>query len=518
MKEGPPESLLRMENITKSFAGVKVLEDVTFDLVEGEIHVLAGENGAGKTTLIKILAGVHTDFDGEIRLHGQPIRFKNPHEAAESGISAIHQDMSLIDAMTVVDNIFLGRELTRAKVWMDFRVQREKARELLAQLGIEANPHLPVEEYPVSVRQMIEIAKALAYESRIIIMDEPTSALNELEVERLFQIILDLKQKKYGIVYISHRLEEIYEIGDRISVLRDGKHVGTAKASDLSPQELIRWMVGREIHQQFPSRTPAKRENRLRVEGLYLPDPTGTKEWVVEDISLSLQAGEILGIAGLRGSGKSELFHGLFGTYGKNPAGRVLLDGEPFKVHSPIRSIEQGLVLLTNDRKGTGLVMPMDIVRNITLSSLKAYSPGGWMQAQKEKNAAKGHVEAFGIRARSLHQEVETLSGGNQQKVVLAKWLETAPKVLLLDEPTLGVDVGAKHDIYKLMNQWTGQGMAILLITSELPELLAMSDRIMVMHRGRITAEFTRKEATQEKIIRAAMGEEQKHEIKTAAG
>jgi len=252
MKTGLTGTLLQMEHITKSFSGVKVLEDVSFDLDPGEVHVIAGENGAGKTTLIKILAGVHTDFEGEIRLNGQSIRFKNPHDAAESGISAIHQDMSLINAMTVVDNIFLGREHAHANVWMDYRTQKEKAQKLLMQLGIDANFNLPVEEYPVSVRQMIEIAKALAYDARIIIMDEPTSALNELEVKRLFQIIQDLKHKRYGIIYISHRLEEIYEISDRISVLRDGKHIGTAKADDLSPQELIRWMVGREINQQFP--------------------------------------------------------------------------------------------------------------------------------------------------------------------------------------------------------------------------------------------------------------------------
>jgi ABC-type sugar transport system ATPase subunit len=491
------ETLLQMEHITKSFSGVKVLEDVFFDLNPGEVHVLAGENGAGKTTLIKILAGVHTNFEGEIRLNGQSIRFKNPYDAAESGISAIHQDMSLINAMTVVDNIFLGREHAHANVWMDYRIQKKKAQKLLTQLGIDANLNLPVEEYP--------IAKALAYDARIIIMDEPTSALNELEVKRLFQIIQDLKQKKYGIIYISHRLEEIYEISDRISVLRDGKHIGTAKADDLSPQELIRWIVGREINQQFPDRTPGTGEERLRVENLYLPDPTGTKEWVVEDVTLSLNAGEILGIAGLRGSGNSELFHGLFGTYGKSVDGTVHLDGKPSKIQSPIQSIKHGLVLLTNDRKGTGLVLPMNIIRNISLSSLKAYSPSGWMQIQKEKNSAQDHIEAFGIKAQSMHQEVETLSGGNQQKVVLAKWLETHPKVLLLDEPTLGVDIGAKHDIYTLMNQWTAQGMAILLITSELSELLAMSDRIMVMHRGRITAEFTKAEATQEKIIHAAM-------------
>ncbi len=501
------DTLLQMEHITKSFSGVRVLDDVYFDLRAGEVHVLAGENGAGKSTLIKILAGVHTDFDGNIRLNGQPMRFKSPHDAALCGISTIHQEMSLIEAMTVADNIFLGREQTHLNVWMNFRAQRKKSHQLMKQLGLDVDLALPVEEYPLSIRQMIEIAKALAYEARIIIMDEPTSSLNDLEVERLFQIVQDLREKKYGIIYISHRMEEIYEIGDRISVLRDGKLIGTANASDLSHQELVRWMVGREISQQFPDRMPADGPERLRVENLYLPDPAESKKWAVEDISLCLHEGEILGLEGLRGSGKSELFNGLFGAYGKVVKGKVLLDGKPYKIRSTIQSIKQGLVLLTNDRKGSGLVPTMDVIRNISLSSMPQYSPWGWIQTQKEKKAAQNHVETFGIKALSMFQEVDTLSGGNQQKVILAKWLETRPRVLLLDEPTLGVDVGAKHDIYLLMNQWTEQGLAILLITSELPELLAMSDRIIVMHRGRITAEFKKEEATQENIIRAAMGE-----------
>lgn len=499
-----------MENISKSFSGVKVLDDVYFDLNAGEVHVLAGENGAGKTTLIKILAGVHTDYTGEIYLNGTPERFKSPHNAAESGISVIHQEMSLINPMSVVDNIFLGREKVRANIWMDHGSQEETARQLLNQLDIRIDLSLPVEEYPLSVRQMIEIAKALVYDAQIIIMDEPTSALNDFEVRRLFDIVRDLKQRKYGIVYISHRLEEIYEIGDRISVLRDGQAVGTARADDLSPPELIHWMVGREISQQFPERMTSVGKERLKVDHFFLPDPSEAKKWVVEDVSFSLHEGEILGIAGLRGSGKSELFNGLFGAYGKTGQGSILLDEVSFKPRSPIASIDQGLVLLTNDRKGTGLVPPMDIIRNITLSSVKSFSPLGWMHIQQEKTSAQSHIESLGIRAHSLYQEVDTLSGGNQQKVVLAKWLQTNPKVLLLDEPTLGVDVGAKHDIYALMNQWTLEGLAILLITSELPELLAMSDRILVMHRGKITAEFTRDEATQEKIIQAAMGEGKK--------
>lgn len=499
--------LLRMEHINKSFSGIRVLDDVYFELNPGEVHILAGENGAGKTTLIKILAGVYSDYQGKIYLDDNPVKFKSPHDAASQGISVIHQEMSSINSMTVADNIFLGREMTKARLWMDYQSQHNKAQHLLDQLGIHANMTQSLEDYPLSIRQMIEIAKALVYDARIIIMDEPTSALNDVEVSRLFEMIQELKQRGCSIIYISHRLEEIYRIGDRLSVLRDGRYIGTSKIEDLPPEELIRWMVGRKISQQFPERSFSIGKERLSLKHLFLPDPSGSKNWATEDISLSVQSGEILGIAGLHGSGKSELLNGLFGSHGKSYKGEIKLDDKTFRIHSPRDSIEHGMILLTNDRKGTGLVLSMNVARNISLASLKKFSPWGLIRAPSEEEAAARHVNTFDIRIHSLDQDVSTLSGGNQQKVVLAKWLETQPKVLLLDEPTLGVDVGAKHDIYFLMNQWTAQGLAILLITSELPELLAMSDRIVVMHRGKITAAFSREEATQEKITQAAMGE-----------
>ncbi len=498
--------MLSMEKIRKSFSGVRVLDNVHFVLKPGEVHVLAGENGAGKTTLMRILAGVYSDYEGKIWINGKNVRFKSPLEASSYGVSFIHQEMSLINSMTVADNIFLGREKAWAGIWMDYHSQHKKAKALLEQFNIDINLSKPVEECPLSVRQMIEIAKALVYEARIIIMDEPTSSLTDIEVQRLFEIIMDLKSKGCGIIYISHRLDEIYQIAERISVLRDGKYIGTSTPEDLPPGELIRWMVGREISQQFPERLSHPGKELLKVRSFYLPDPTGSKRWAVEDVSLTLSKGEILGIAGLQGSGKSELLHGLFGSYGKIAKGKVFLDGQPYTIRSPIYSIECGLALLTNDRKGTGLILAMDITRNISLASLKDFSQGGWMLAHKEEAAATEQVKSFDIKSRSLHQEVNTLSGGNQQKVVLAKWIGTQPRVLFLNEPTLGVDVGAKYDIYNLMNQWTAQGIAVILITSELPELLAMSDRIIVMHRGKITAEFPRKQANQEKIIKAAMG------------
>jgi ribose transport system ATP-binding protein len=501
------KALLKMEGIGKLFSGVRVLDSVDFELQSGEVHILAGENGAGKTTLIKILAGVHTDYEGRIILDDNVVRFKSPHDAAMRGISSIHQEMSLVNYMSVLDNIFLGRERARKSLWMDYRSQLQKAEELLSRLGLDVDLNEPVENYGLSIRQMFEIAKALVFDTKILIMDEPTSALNNVEVEGLFKIIQDLKAKGCAVIYISHRLEEIYQIGDRITVLRDGRYVGTAEKEALSSDELIHWMVGRKISQQFPQRSPQHGRSRLRVENFFVPDLSGAKKWVVEDASLDLREGEILGIAGLQGSGKSELLNGLFGTYGKNNMGTVRLEGREFNVLSPKRSIGKGMALLTSNRKDTGIIPELDIPKNITLSSLKSFSPGGWIRHRREEKVAAKHVGNLNIRASSLRQEVNTLSGGNQQKVILSRWLETKPKVLLLDEPTRGVDVGAKHEIYALMNKWTSEGISILLITSELPELLALSDRIIVMHRGRITAEYSREEATQEKIVQAAMGE-----------
>ncbi len=455
MKYSMPNPLLKMEGIGKLFSGVRVLDSVDFDLESGEVHILAGENGAGKTTLIKILAGVHTDYEGRIILDGHVKRFKSPHDAAIYGISAIHQEMSMVNSMSVVDNIFLGREKTRKNIWMDDRHQSELAERLLAQLELKVDLSLFVENYPLSMRQMFEITKALVYETKIIIMDEPTSALNDVEVSQLFQIVRELKKEGKAILYITHRLDEIYQIGDRISVLRDGKLVGTSSLDALSPDKLIHWMVGRKISQQFPARSPSSGKNRLRLENIYIPDPSGSKSWAVEDISLEVQRGEILGIAGLQGSGKSELLNGLFGTYGKIVRGHVWLEDNPIKIRSPKHSIESGIVMLTNNRKDTGIIPGMNLVQNITVASLKSFSFLGWMQNRREETIAKQHAHNLDIRAHSLNQEIVTLSGGNQQKVMLAKWLETQPKVMLLDEPTRGVDVSAKHDIYELMNDWT---------------------------------------------------------------
>jgi ribose transport system ATP-binding protein len=422
--------------------------------------------------------------------------------------------MSLIDSMSVADNMFLGREMTRrasAGQWMDRAAQLERARAFCRQLDLDIDLSRPVEEYSLSVKNRIEIAKALAFNARILVMDEPTSALSEPEVDRLFELVAQLKARGCGIVYITHRLEEIYRIADRITVLRDGRHVGTAPAAQLPEAELIRWMIGRELGAQFPERNAALGAERLRVEHLWVPAPgaakAGAERWLVRDASLAVRAGEIVGVAGLQGSGNSELFHGIFGAHGKLSRGQVSVDGARFEVASPRSSIQQGVAYLTSDRKGTGLVLLLDVAENVTLASLEAVSPGGWLSRSRERRAAERHVRALGIRGTGPAQLVETLSGGNQQKVALAKWIECRPKVMLLDEPTRGVDVGAKHDIYELMNAWTRDGIAILLITSEMPELLGLADRVVVMHRGRVTAELGRAEATQERILKAAMAD-----------
>lgn len=497
--------LLQMIGICKSFSGVEVLTDVGFDLRAGEVHVLAGENGAGKSTLIKILAGAYGDYSGRILIDSQPVRFNSVWEACAAGVAVIHQELSLVRSMSVVENIFLGRERT-AGPFLDRNTMKKQARKLVADLGLDIDVSREVGEYPLGIQQMVEISKALAFDSRIVVMDEPTSALTDVEVKRLFGIIDKLKKAGCGIIYISHKMEEIYQLADRITVLRDGKYMGTAAASQLAQPELVNWMIGRELEQQFPRHKSQQGPVRLTISNFSVPDPTGKPAPCVDNVSLSVRSGEILALAGLQGSGNSELLNGIFGTYGPSVRGAAELDGRPYRPANPANAIRNGISLLTNDRKVTGLVPEMSIVHNVTLASIEKCSRYGWLKPRRELLVAERQSRVLNIRAASLKMQVDSLSGGNQQKVAMAKWIETQPKVLLLDEPTRGVDVGAKHEIYGLMNLWTEQGIAIILITSEMPELLAMSDRIIVMHRGRTTAEFTASQATQENVLNAAMG------------
>jgi ribose transport system ATP-binding protein len=497
--------LVEMRGITKRFGNVTVLDDVDFDLRAGEVHVLAGENGAGKSTLIKILAGAHTDFDGEIRIQGQPARPKTPFHANKLSVAVIYQELSLIGPMSVADNIFLGRPHTHAGIVND-RANVAAAQEYLRRLGLDIDPREPVERFSIATQHCIEIAKALSRNAKAIVMDEPTSALNGADVERLFALVKKLKADGCGIIYITHKMDEIERIADRISVLRNGKHVGTASATDLPVPELIKWMVGRELGEQFPVHPSRPGDTRLEVRNFNVYRRGQRGSAAVRNASLTVRSGEVVGIGGLQGSGASELLLGMFGAFHGDTSGEISIDGQLVNLRSPRTAINAGMALLTNDRKGTGLVLTLSIVANMVLANLKRLSWMGWRRPTAERSAAIRLGNSLRLRAASLDLPVSALSGGNQQKVAIGKWLETKPRILLLDEPTRGIDVGAKREIYALINDLLQSGLAILLITTEMPELLALSDRVVVMHRGEITAEFARHEATPDTVLAAAMG------------
>jgi ABC-type sugar transport system ATPase subunit len=498
--------LLEMRGIHKSFGGVEVLHGVDLTLKAGEIHALVGENGAGKSTLIKILGGVHRDHRGEMRINGQPVRFDDPRAASGAGVAVIHQELALIPHLTVADNLFLGRERVGRLGFLDRGKMASRARAVLGgQLGVELDMSRPVSDLPLAVQQLVEIAKSLLQRARILVMDEPTSALSDADTQRLFDTVRQLAAQGVGVIYISHRMEEIYALADRITVLRDGRRIGTATPASLSRKQLVQWMVGREVEQFFPRRKTHFGPQRLRVRRISLPTP-GRDRWLVRDVSFRVQAGEIVGLAGLVGSGASELLRAIFGGYGSEVSGRIEVGGAALARRDPRVSLRAGLALLTSDRKASGLVLPMSVLGNLSLSSLQRCRRLGFLDAGREREQSAPLLARMDLRATSLAAPVSTLSGGNQQKVVMARCLLTEPKVLLLDEPTRGIDVAAKADIYALLEELTAAQMAIVLITSELPELLALADRVLVLHRGRIHAEFARGAATQERIIEAAMG------------
>jgi ABC-type sugar transport system ATPase subunit len=494
-----------MTAITKRFGRVVVLRGVDFDINPGEVHVLAGENGAGKSTLIKILAGAYQDYEGALEIGENRVRPASPGHSRALGVAVIYQELSLVPSMSVADNIFLGRPLER-NGFVDDAAQRRKARQHLARLNLDLDVRRPVEDFPVATQQIVEIARALSEDARVIVMDEPTSALSAPEVEKLFELIGQLKQQGCGIVYITHKMEEIERIADRITVLRDGERVGSAPAAELPIPQLVHWMVGRPVNQVFERETIEIGAERLRLENFSVVQAGAPGNRIVENISLSVRAGEILGIAGLRGSGASDLLLGIFGALGGRAQGKLLLDGKPLRFGSPRDAVRHGVAMVTNDRKATGLVLSSSVIANMTLADLPRLSKGGWRQPARERTVASSLARALRLRCPSLDMEAGQLSGGNQQKVVLAKWVQTEPKVLLLDEPTRGIDIGAKQEIYQLMSEWARQGMAILWITTEMSELLAMSGRVLVLHRGRSAAEFSGSEMTAHRILEAAMG------------
>lgn len=498
-------SLLRMSRIAKSFGPNRVLREVDFELKAGEVHVLAGENGAGKSTLIRTLGGALAADEGMIAIEGEPVRFRRPRDAAERGIAVIHQELSLVGSMSVADNLLLGHEPGRAG-WIDRAASAARARRVLERVGLRLDPDRLVCTLPISAQQLVEIAKALALDAKIIVMDEPTSALSEPEVRRLFARIADLKTQGCGIIYITHRLEEIYALADRITVLRDGRVVASRPAGELPVGELVRLMVGRSIGDQAPRRAAAAGTVRLDLRRCRVRGEGAGRRLIVEDAALQVRSGEILGLVGLEGSGVSEMLWAMFGALGQRAEVEMEIDGRPQRLASPRQAIEAGIALVTNDRRRTGLVPGMDVVENATLAALPRLGRLGWLRRREEAEQTARTAGQLNLRCASLRQPVSTLSGGNQQKVVLAKWMATNPRVLLLDDPTRGVDVGAKHEIYLLMNEWSRRGCGIILSSSEWPELLQVSDRIMVMHRGRVTATFHAGEATAADLLRAAMG------------
>ena len=498
------EMLLEMKEIDKSFPGVKVLQNVQFSLNSGELHALMGENGAGKSTLMKILNGIYSKDNGTIIVKGKPEEITSTKVAEGLGISIIHQELNLIPYLSIMENIFLGREFKLGKTpFVNWKKMRSEAERYLKQLGMDLDPRTIVEELSVGQQQMVEIAKALSMQADILVLDEPTAALTDREIEKLFEVIAALKAKGVGMIYISHRMEEIFQISDCITVLRDGKYIGTRKTKETDMDELVRMMVGRDINDRFPKIEITPGEERLRVEGISL----GQK---LRDISFSVRSGEILGLAGLMGAGRTEVAKVLFGV---TPAtqGKIFIDGKEATIRKPIDAIGAGIALVTEDRKHEGLILSLSIRENLSLPNLAKLSVSGFMKRSKESVLSEETIEKLHIRTPHAEQVVGALSGGNQQKVVIGKWLATKPKILILDEPTRGVDIGAKKEIYDLMNQLAKEGVAILMISSELPEVLGMSDRIIVMHEGRVTAELSREEATQERIMYAATGGENRH-------
>jgi len=504
----PGAAIVSLRGIRKSFGPVEVLHGVDLDVLAGEVHVLAGENGAGKSTLVNILSGVHTDFEGEILFQGAARRFSRPADAAKAGIATIHQELSLVPSMTVADNLFLGRE--RADRWgrVDFAAQEREATRLLEEAGLDVSPRQLVAELPVATQQMLEIARALGREAALFVLDEPTSALAEPEVEALFGRIAELRLAGHGIVYITHKMEEIYRLADRITVLRDGRRVETAPASELPPDRLVTLLVGRALEARpAPEPRATRGPAVLEVHDLTVDHPGVPGVRLVDGVSLTLHEGEVLGLAGLQGSGASEVLHALFGDPAGKVGGSVTLTGLPYAPDGPAHAIAERVVLLTNDRKAKGLAPDMSVAHSVGLASLDRFTgPGGWVRAGAARAAALELAGSFRLGAPSPDAPVRALSGGNQQKVYLARCLLTDPRVLLLDEPTRGIDIGAKTDIYGLVRDWVARGISILLITSELDELLLLCDRILVLHRGRLAAALEGQSATKEAVLAAAMG------------
>ncbi len=490
------ENLLTMTDICKSFPGVKALDHAQFTLKSGSVHALMGENGAGKSTLMKCLFGIYSKDSGEILLRGKSVEFKNSKEALEQGVAMVHQELNQALKRSVSDNLWLGRYPTRLGVVNEGKMQKD-TKELFEKLGLSVNPKAIMEDLPVSRRQMVEIAKAVSYGAKVIVFDEPTSSLTGEEAEQLFRIIETLKKQGCGIIYISHKMEEILRICDEVTVMRDGKTVATHPAKDLTMDKIIRLMVGRDLTQRFPPKTNVPGETVLSVRGL-----TGLYSHL-KDVSFDLKKGEILGIAGLDGSGRTEVLESLFGLSARKK-GDLILNGRKILNRTPRQSVANGFVLLTEERRATGIFGIRDILENTVISNLSAYRRFGFLSDRKMKKDTDRMIQTLRVKTPSHRTSIRTLSGGNQQKVILGRWLLTEPKILLLDEPTRGIDVGAKFEIYQLILDLAVKGRSIIVVSGEMPELLGICDRILVMSSGRVAGEVDGKTATQEEIMTLA--------------
>jgi len=496
--------LLEMKGISKSFGPVKALKKASLNLKRGEVLALMGENGAGKSTLMNVLSGsLHPD-EGEILLDGVQREIKNPIQARSLGIVKIHQELQIVPELDIAENIFLGRWQTAGIGFVQKKKMHDMAKECLKMLEWEMNTRTKLKDLRIGEQQLVEIAKAISCDAKIIVMDEPTSALSEPEAKKLFHVIEKLKNKGCGIIYITHRMEEVFKISDRLSVMRDGEYIGTKEAKETDNEEIIAMMVGRSVEEQYPKRDVKIGDVILEVKNLNFTPPKESFKRSLKDISFKVRAGEVLGIAGLAGAGRSEVFESIVGKHATCTTGEILIDGKALEIRSPKDAIDAGISFATEDRKGTGLVLGRSIGDNISLPIYDHYSSFGFMRDGEQKKDWIEYMNRLHVKAKSPNVPVSSLSGGNQQKVILARWLLTKPKVLLLDEPTRGIDVGAKEEIYLLINELAASGLAVVVISSELPEVIGICDRIITICEGRLTGEISRKEATQEILLAAA--------------
>ncbi len=498
MTASPGKVLLEMKGIGKTFPGVKALQGVSLTVREGQVHALLGENGAGKSTLIKILSGAYTKDEGQIFFEGQPVEIRGPHDAQALGIQTIYQEFNLAKDLTVAENIYLGH-LPKKGFNVDWKIVKEGARKILDMLGVDLPVETLVGTLSVAEQQLVEIAKSLNRQTRILVMDEPSAVLGEKDLERLFEVVRSLQARGIGIIYISHRLKEIFELADEVTVLKDGRYVDTKLVSQVTMDDLVRLMIGRDLKDVYPKRDQAPGEVLLEVKNV-------SRAKLVHDVSFKLRAGEIVGFSGITGSGRTELVRTIFGA---DPfRGEMSLSGKSYKPHSPADAIGHGVALVTEDRKAQGLFLKLNVAINTTISGLKQLTRFGFLQLPRELTLVKKMIQELSIKTPGPNFIVVNMSGGNQQKVILARWLSIGTRIFIMDEPTRGIDVGSKSEIYQIMDELTKKGVGIIMISSELPEVLGMSDRIMVMRQGTIVKELSRAEASEEAIMKYAVGGE----------